>query len=190
MASKFHRGAIVYTQNGRRYTVEDVDDGVVYCTLPNGAETEFSEVSLLTEAEWLARTDNKAGLVYGKLKQAKVYLTAAPKLDRAAAEQVLAKIDRLKPGILDFIAFTVATRALSESGEAAPANLSIAKCREIFDAARPEARATLAASILLTPPEAFVGAGKLGDNLMRAMIEKGTAGQAEAFEEFCDRPRQ
>jgi hypothetical protein len=189
MASKFRRGTIAYTQNGRRYTVEDVDDGVVYCLLPSGAETEFSEASLLTEAEWAARTDNKSGLVYGKLKQSRAYAISAPKLDRIAAEQVLMKIDRVKPGIVDFIAFTVATRILSESGEAPPAGLSIVKCRDIFEAAAPEVRATLAASILQTPPEAFVGAGKLGDNLMRAMLEKGMTGQEDAFEEFCDRPR-
>lgn len=191
MAAKFHRGAIAYTQNGRRYTVDDVDDGMVYCLLPNGAETEFSDASLLTEAEWAGRSDNKSGLVYAKLKQARAYSASAPKLDRIAAEQVLAKIERLKPSILDYIAFTIAERILEETGDVPPqAGLSIAKCREIFDAAKPETRATLAASILQTPPEALVGAGKLGDNLMRAMLDKGMAGQADAFEDFCDRPRQ
>ncbi len=190
MASKFHRGAVAYTSNGRSYVVDEVDDGIVYCSTESGAETEFAEVNLLTEAEWNARTDNKSGLVYARLKQARAYAAPPPKLDRAAAEQLLVKIERLMPGMLDYAAYTVASRILAEGGDGdlAP-GLSIVKCREVFDAARPEQRAALLASILDTPAEALVGAGRLGDNLMRAMLEKGMAGQTEAFEEFGDRRR-
>src|SRR5580700_9956894 len=63
MITKFRRGAIVYTQNGRSYVVDEVTDGTVYCSSSNGAETEFSEATLMTEAEWTARSDSKSGLI-------------------------------------------------------------------------------------------------------------------------------
>ena len=47
----------------------------------------------------------------------------------------------------------------------------------------------LLASLLGTPPEVLVNAARLGDNLMRALIEKGMTAQATEFDEFCDRPR-
>ena len=190
MASKFRRGATVYTANGRSYVVAEVDDGVVYCSTPGGAETEFAEANLLTEAEWTARSDNKAGLIYARLRQARAYAAPPPKLDRLGAEQVLAKIERLMPGMLDYAAFTIAARILVDSGDAALADeLSIVKCREVFEAATPELRASLVASLLATPPDALIGAGRLGDNLMRAMLDKGVAGQEADFEAFGDRRR-
>jgi len=195
MPGKFPRGAIAYTQAGRRYTVEDVADGTVYCVGDNGAETEFAETALLTEAEWTARSEKRAGNVYDRIKRARAYAVPAPpgpggRFDRAAATTFLARADKLSPGLLDFAAFTVAGRILAETGEAALAEtLSISKCRAVFDAAAPEIRAGLLASLLATPPDVLLNAARLGDNLMRALIAKGMAGQAEAFEEFCDRPR-
>ena len=91
MVTKFRRGAIAYTQNGRSYVVDEVADSTVYCSSENGAETEFSEATLLTELEWAARSDNKSGLVYAKLRQSRLYSSSLPKLDRAGAEQVLTK---------------------------------------------------------------------------------------------------
>ena len=191
MTAKFRPGATVYTANGRNYVVDEVDDGVVYCSTPGGAETEFAEANLLTEAEWNARGGNKAGLIYARLRQARAYAAPPPKLDRAGAEQLLAKIERLMPGMLDYAAFTIAARILAEAGDAALASgLSIVKCREVFDAAAPELRASLLASLLATPPDALIGAGRLGDNLMRAMLDKGMAGQEADFEAFGDRKRE
>lgn len=191
MASKFRRGAIAYAPNGRSYIVDEVEDGVVYCSSANGAETEFSEASLLTEAEWATRSDNKIGLLYARLRQSRLYAAAPAKVDRAAADLMLAKIERLMPGILDFTAFTIAARILAEAGDAQlEAQLSITKCREIFDAAKAEVRAGLLASILGMQPDVLVGAGKLGDNLMRALIAKGMADRAAAFESFSDRRRK
>jgi hypothetical protein len=190
MASKFHRGAIAYTQNGRSYIVDEVDGGVVYCSAESGAETEFPESALLTEAEWTARLDSKKGSLYARVKQGRLYSALPAKVDRAAAEQMLAKIERLKPGMLDYAAFTIAARTLAEAGDAdQAADLSIVKCREIFDAAKPEIRAGLLAAIIDAPPAALVGAGRLGDNLMRALLDKGMIEHAAAFEEFGDRRR-
>lgn len=190
MVSKFRRGMIAYTSNGRRYTVDDVDDGMVYCSTEGGAETEFAEKNLLTEAEWQVRSGNKAGLVYARLKQARLYTAAPPRIDQGAADRVLAKADRLMPGLLDYAAFATATRILAEAGDGAlVAGLSIVKCRDVFEAAKPEIRLNLLASLLGTPPQLLAGADGLGDNLMRAMLEKGMAGQATAFESFCDRRR-
>ncbi len=191
MASKFRRGATAYTSNGRSYVVDEVEDGVVYCSSENGAETEFSEASLLTEAEWEARSGGKRGLIYSQLRQSPLYGAVPPKVDRAGAEVVLAKIERLMPGILDFAAFTVASQILADAGEGRlEAELSIAKCREIFDAAKPEVRAGLLASILGMQPDVLVGAGALGDNLMRALLAKGMGDRAAAFENFGDRRRR
>jgi hypothetical protein len=190
MAGKFPRGAIAYTQNGRRYTVEETADGTAYCIGDNGAETEFAESALFTEAEWTARNAKRAGNVYDRIKRARVYQTAAGKLDRAAATALLARVDKLSPGILDFTAFTVAGRVLAEAGEAHLADgLSISKCRSVFEASAPEIRASLLAALLATPVDVLLNAARLGDNLMRALIDKGMAAQAEAFDEFCDRPR-
>lgn len=195
MPGKFPRGAIAYTQNGRRYTVEEIADGTAYCVGDNGAETEFAESALFTEAEWAARSEKRSGNVYDRIKRARPY--AAPthrdskgKLDRNAATTVLARVDKLSPGILDFTAFTIAGRILAETGEAHLADgLSIGKCRAVFDAAPVEIRASLLAALLSTPLDVLLNAARLGDNLMRALIEKGMATQAEAFDAFCDRPR-
>jgi hypothetical protein len=195
MPGKFPRGSVAYTQNGRRYTVEDVADGTVYCVGENGAETEFAESALLTEAEWAARNEKRAGNIYDRIKRARLYagptnLGTSAKLDRGAATTLLARVDKLSPGILDFTAFTIAGRILAEAGEAHLADgLSISKCRAVFEAASPETRASLLASLLSTPPDVLLGAARMGDNLMRALIEKGMAAQADAFDEFCDRPR-
>jgi hypothetical protein len=210
MPGRFPRGSIAYTQNGRRYTVEDVADGTVYCLGDNGAETEFAESGLMTEAEWAARAEKRVGNVYDRIKRSRLYAgplnsgasnvghsnSARPnsgmgaKLDRAAATMILARVDKLSPGILDFAAFTTAERILAETGEAQLADgLSISKCRAVFEAASPETRASLLASLLSTPPDVLLNAAGMGDNLMRALIDKGMAAQAEAFDEFCDRPR-
>jgi hypothetical protein len=92
--------------------------------------------------------------------------------------------------MLDFTAFTVAARTLAETGDAdQAAELSIAQCRKIFDEAKPEIRASLLAAIIDAPPVALVSAGRLGDNLMRAMLDKGMAEHASAFQGFGDRQR-
>lgn len=191
MASRFTPGATVYTTDGRSYIVEDVEDGVVYCKTSGGAETEFAESSLLTEAEWAAKTGGRRDLFYARLRQARAYSVAAGKQDRATSEKLLVRIDRLAPGLLDFTAFSVAERVATESGDQAlAATLSIPKCREVFDAATPDARLGLVAGMLGMTTDALADAGRLGENLMRALIEKGLAAKAGAFEAFCDRPRR
>jgi hypothetical protein len=191
VASKFRPGATVYDKNGRAYVVETVEDGVVYCSAPNGTEAEFPETSLQTEAEWGARADGKRGLVYERLRQARIYNTPTVRVDKSGSERVVAKLERLSPGLLDFAAFTTATQILSEIGESGlVAGLSIAKCREVFDQAKPEAQATVIAGLLGAHPHALVEAGGLGDNLLRAMIAKGLAEHEESFEQFRDRRRR
>jgi hypothetical protein len=190
MASKFWRGSVAYTETGRRYTVEAVEDGTVYCVAESGAETEFSEAAMLTEAEWTARAGRHSKQVYDRLKQSRLYAAPAGRLDRAGAVAVLAKVERASPGILDFVAFTTAARILADSGEAElAARLSITKCRAVFEGAAPEVRAGLVAVTLATQADMLVNAARLGDNLMRALVEKGLAPRAAEFEEFCDRPR-
>jgi hypothetical protein len=85
----------------------------------------------------------------------------------------------------------VATRTMEDNGDRdLVSGLSIVKCRASFDAVGPDIRATLLAGILATPAGALVDAGRLGDNLMRAMLEKGLAAQSAAFESFRDRRRR
>jgi hypothetical protein len=80
---------------------------------------------------------------------------------------------------------------LQDAGEgAAVAGLSIAKCRDVFDAATPEARATLLAALLSAQPAALVEAARLGENLLRALLDKGLVAHAEEYDAFCDRPRR
>jgi hypothetical protein len=191
MAPRFHRGAVAYAKDGRTYVVDEVEDGVVYCSSPSGAETEFAEPLLLTEAEWAARSDGKRATLYERLKRAGAYASPPGKSDRAGSEQLLAKIERLSPGILDFTAFAVAKRIMEASGDRGlVAELSIVKCREVFEAAQPEGRANLLAEVLGIRPDALASAGKLGDNLMRAMIDKGLSASGAEFDEFRDRPRR
>ena len=191
MAPRCTPGATAYTKDGRSYIVDDVEDGVVYCRTKGGAETEFPEEELLAESEWAAKTGGRRDLFYTRLKQSKPYSTHSGKQDRATSETLLAKIQRLSPGLLDFTAFTVATRVMIENGDQAlVSSLSILKCREVFDGAAPEVRLGLVAGLLGMNPDALVDAGRLGDNLMRALIDKGMTSHAEAFEEFCDRPRR
>lgn len=191
MAARFVRGAIAYTKDGRSYVVDEVEDGIVYCRTQGGAETEFAEAALLNETEWSAKSDGRRDLFYTRLKQSKSYTIASGRQDRTTSQTLLARIDKLSPGILDFTAYTVAERAMIENGDQAlVSSLSILKCREVFDSASPEIRLGLLANLLGMRPEALVDAGRLGDNLMRALIEKGLAAHAEAFEEFCDRPRR
>jgi hypothetical protein len=191
MVPRFSRGAVAYARDGRSYVVDEVDGGIVYCSASNGTETEFPESALLNEAEWNARSDGRRDVSTTRLKQSRAYTTSAPKLDRAACERLLAKIALLSPGILDFAAFTVATRTMEENGDRdLVAGLSIVNCRKIFDAVAPEIRVTLLAGLLSTPAGVLVDAGRLGDNLMRAMLEKGLVPHAAAFESFRDRRRR
>jgi hypothetical protein len=191
MASRFSPGSIAYARDGRSYTVEIVDGGTVYCTASNGIETEFPEASLLSESEWAARSDGRRDVSYSRLKQARAYSASGEKLERAVAEVLLAKTEKLSPSLLDFTAFTVAQQILTENGDddLVP-GLSIVKSRQIFDEAKPEIRARLLAGVLGARADTLASAVKLGDNLLRAMLEKGLAAHASAFEDFLDRPRR
>lgn len=169
--------------------MDEVADGLVYCTAPGGAETEFPESQLMNEAEWTARTGGRRDMLYSRLKQARAYGSQKAVLDHAGAQRLVTKAEQLFPGILDFIAFTVASRVLSENGDQSfIPELSIIKCREIFDGAPVETRAALIAGQLGTPPDKMISAAGLGDNLARAMIEKGL--NVDAFEAFGSRRRQ
>ncbi len=192
MSSRFPRGSTVYAKDGRSYIVEEVADGIVYCTTSNGTETEFPESLLTTESERAvrARGQAKREVPYARMKQARHFLPAGEKLDAAASERMLAKADRLSAGLLDFTAFTVATRILAEHKEDDLASqLSIRKCREMFDAAPQAVRARLLAELLGANPDALVSAGGLGDNLLKAMVTQGLEAHAAAYEDFQDRPR-
>ena len=191
MTERFPVGSTAYTKEGHPYTVEEVAGGIVYCSLPNGTETDFPECSLLSEQEWAGRSSGQDDVVYGRIKRAKAYEAPTAKLNPAASAKVLARCEGLSPGLLDFVAFTIGVQNLSESGhEDLLDGLSIVKCRDVFDSHTPEIQASALATILGSKADVFVGIADLGDNLMRAMIDKGMAGHASAFEEFCDRPRR
>jgi hypothetical protein len=191
MASRFTAGAKVYTQDGRSYVVEAVDGSTVYCTASNGAESEFPESALLTETQWAAKANGRRDVSYTRLKQSRLYTTISAKTDTTQAEQLLIKADRLEAGVLDFVAYHTASRVLTENkDEDLIPTLSIVKSRDIFDTARADIRAELLASVLATSPQKLIDAMGLGDNLLRAMIQKGLATHGEAFEDFVDKPRR
>ena len=187
--SRFPAGTKAYCKDGRVYVVDEVTDGMVYCRTDNGVEMEFPESALATPMEWAAQADGRRDLAYSRIKQSKAFTAPDGKLERAAAERLLGQADRLVMGLLDFAAFIAAARVLEEQ-KAPVDNLSIVKCRQVFDAALPEVRASLLATVLGVEPGTLIGAAKLGDNMARAMIDKGLALRAEAFEAFCDRPRK
>jgi hypothetical protein len=191
MASRFQPGVRAYDKDGRSYTVEVVDGGTVYCTASNGLETEFPESLLLTESQWTARGDGRRDISYARLKQARAYTATMEKVDRTTAEHLLMKAERLSPSVLDYTAFATAQRVLAENkDDDMIASLSIVKSREIFNESKPEIRAVLLAGVLGARLEALVSVAKVGDNVLRAMIEKGLATHGEDFEDFQDRPRR
>ncbi|PKU24116.1 hypothetical protein [Telmatospirillum siberiense] len=193
MRTRFPRGSTAYAKDGRSYIVEEVADGIVYCTTSNGTETEFPESKLMNAAEWEAAT--KVGLrrevSYLRMRQSPHFLPAGGTSDEAAADRLLVKADHISPGILDFAAFTVAERILAERKEEDLAGqLSVRKCREMFDAAPPSVRARLLAHLLGARPDALVSAGGLGENLLKAMVAKGLEPLQAAYEAFQDRPHR
>ena len=188
MTDRFPPGSTAYTKDGRAYTVDEAEDGVVYCSLPNGTETDFPESALLNEKEWASQSGGQDDVLYGRIKRAKPYAAPAEKLNAQAAEIVLSRAESLTPGVLDFAAFTIATRSLQDSGHGGQ-ELSIKKCRAVFDAHVPEVRVNALAHVLSTQAKILVNIANQGDNLVRALVEKGIAAHGDAFEEFCDRPR-
>ncbi|MDX2142174.1 MAG: hypothetical protein SFV19_02360 [Rhodospirillaceae bacterium] len=190
MASKFPRGATAYSKDGTAYIVEDVEAGLVYCSAENGVETEFPEATLMTESEWTAKTSVRRDVSYAKLRISRAYSAPVAKLDKGESTKLLAKVERLSPGLLDFTAMTVAARILADSHDHDQiASLSVKKCRALFDASSPDVRAGLLAGVLGVRPDIFVGMANVGDFLMQAMIDKGLAAHGEAYDRFCDRPR-
>ena len=104
---------------------------------------------------------------------------------------MLTKAERLTAGLIDFAAYRTATRVLTDNHDQEQvATLSIVKARDIYDAAKPEVRASLLAEVLLTEPAMLMKAVQLGDNVLRNLIDKGLAAHGNAFEDFCDRPRK
>jgi len=189
MPPRFPEGSTAYNKDGRDYTVEEVDGGMVYCTASNGVETEFPETALMNEAEWAARSDGRRDDAYVRIKGSRAYLAPTGNVSKPAAASVLKHAEGLFPGILDFAAFTAAERMLTESNDAGlVAGLSIIKCRDVFDGATPEVRNAVMAGVLGTPPETLASAAEVGDNLLRAMIEKSL--DSAAFDAFQDRPRR
>jgi hypothetical protein len=188
MPSRFPPGVTAYAKDGQRYIVEEVVRGVVYCHSDAGAEVEFAEALMTTEAEWLTQSGNRRDLLYARLRQSPLYAPYKGAMDKVAAEQLLARAASLLPGILDFVAMDTANRALVLSGNRSKPELSITKCREAFDAAPAQTRAYLLATLVGAAPDMLVSAAKIGDNLLRAMITKGL--DAAQFDDFGSRRRQ
>jgi len=195
MAHRFSPGDTVYGKDGRSYTVEAIDGNTVYCKSQNGAETEFPLEMLFTQSAWTQSdaqsTHGKREISYSRLRQSRHYTPGEMKIAPAAAEQLLAKANRLSPCLIDFVAFTVAARFLAEHrDEELVDQLSIVKSRAVFDDTPAAVRVRVMAELLEAQPQALVSAAGLGDNLLRAMIDKGLASHEAAFEDFQDRPRK
>jgi hypothetical protein len=191
MTERFPPGSTAYTKDGRAYTVEEVAGGIAYCSLPNGTETDFPESQLLTAAEWSGQSGGQDDVLYGRIGRAKPYTAPAAKIDGSAAEKVVQRADKLSPGLIDFAAFTIAQRALTDSGHTVQSEgLSIIKCRKVFDERPPEVQLNALAFVLGADTKVLAGMANVGDNLIRAVLDQGLAPHAAAFEEFCDRPRR
>jgi len=185
MAERFQRGGVAYAKDGRKYRVDDVEDGIVYCSASSGAETEFAPDQLLNQTEWDTRGKAERDKVYGRLKLSDAYAKPGPRLDKGAGEKALAVIGRLMPALLDFAAYRIAVDFLTQAGEEAlVAGLSIVKCRAVFDAASLAVRIGLLARILGVPPKTLTDAAQIGDNLMRAILSKGMESYEESLADF------
>ena len=188
MENRFPPGSTAYTKDGRAYTVEEVDGGIVYCSLPNGTETDFSESTLFNEEEWATKSSAQEDVIYGRIKRAAPYSAQIAEVNLQAAETFLLRANNLVPGLLDVVAYFVAANSLSDSGNSSY-SLSIKKCRAVFDAHTPDVRLSALAHTLQTEVQILVDVSSHGDNLIRALIEKGISTHDTAFDEFCDRPR-
>ncbi len=195
MDHRFSPGDTVYGKDGRAYTVEAIDGNTVYCTSSSGAETEFPLDMLFTRSAW-TQSDTSARpshreISYPRLAQSRHYIAGSTKIAPGAAEHLLARINALFPSLTDYAAFTVAARFLAEhKDDELIDQLSIVKSRAVFDGAPVGVRARLLAELLEAQPEALASAAGLGDNLLRAMIDKGLAAHEAAYDEFQDRPRK
>lgn len=191
MSERFPEGSTAYTKDGRAYTVEEVAGGIVYCSLPNGTETDFPEEQLLTAAEWGAQTGGQDDVLYSRIARAKAYAAPAAKIAPKDAAAFLSRADQMSAGLLDFAAFTIAEHALADSGHGAQTEgLSIIKCRKVFDERAPEVQLSALASVLGADANVLAGMSKVGDNLIRAVLDQGMTPHAAAFDAFCDRPRR
>ena len=185
MAERFQRGGVAYAKDGRKYRVDEVEDGIVYCSSDAGAEAEFAVDQLMTQSEWDARGKGDRDRIYAKLKVADAYARPGPRLEKGAGEKVIAAIGRLMPALLDFAAYRVAVDFLTQSGEGASvAGLSIVKCRQVFDGAPLDIRIGILARTLGVPPKTLIDAAQIGDNLMRAILSKGMEAYPESLAEF------
>ena len=191
MAERFPEGSTAYTKEGRAYTVEEVADGTVYCSLPNGTETDFPESALFNEQEWGARSGGQDDVVYGRIKRAKEYAAPDAKIKAKDAQTVLKRADSMRAGLLDFTAYTIGVWCMKDAGQNDQADsLSIVKCRAVFDSHSPEVQASALATVLGAKATVLASLAELGDNLLRATIDQGMAGHEAAYEAFCDRPRR
>jgi hypothetical protein len=185
MAERFQRGGVAYAKDGRKYRIDDIEDGIIYCSSAAGAETEFAADQLLNQAEWDARGKSERDKIYSRLKLSDAYAKPGPRLDKGAGEKVLAAIGRLMPALLDFAAYRIAVDFLQQAGEPDHvAGLSIVKCRTVFDSATLDVRIGLLARILGVAPKTLIDAAQIGDNLMRAILSKGMAAYEESLTEF------
>jgi hypothetical protein len=185
MAERFARGGVAYAKDGKKYRVDDVEDGTVYCSSPSGAETEFAAEHLLSEAEWESRSARDRDKIYGRLKLSDAYTNPGVRLDKGAGERVLAAIGRLMPELLGFAAYQIAADLLQQGGDGTlVSSLSVAKCRAVFDEATLDVRIGLLARVLGVAPKTLIDAGQIGDNLMRAILAKGIAAQEEKLAAF------
>ena len=185
MVERFRVGGHAYAKDGRKYRIDEVEDGIVSCSSDAGAETEFPADQLLSQAEWEARGQGDRDRVYGKLKISDAYAKPGPRLEKGAGEKVIAAIGRLMPALLDFAAYRIAADFLASSGEAGSvAGLSIVKCRQVFDSAPLDVRIGLLARTLGVPPKTLLDAAQIGDNLMRAILSKGMEAYPESLADF------
>src|SRR5882757_9844219 len=102
MAKEFARGETVYAKDGKKYRVDDVEDGIVYCSSSSGAETEFAADQLFSGEEWEARSAGDRDRLYGRLKVSEAYTKPGPRLDKGSGEKVLAVLGRLMPELVPF----------------------------------------------------------------------------------------
>ncbi len=191
MTERFLPGSTAYTKDGRAYTVDEAEDGVVYCTLPNGAETDFPESALFNEKEWASRSGSQDDVLYGRIKRNPTYAAPSASLDRTAAKKIIARSDQLAPGVIDFVAYEIASRSVEASGHSDQREgLSIVKSRAVFDSHPAEIQVSALARVLGAEPSVLISVADLGENILKAIIDKGVALHHDAFEDFCDRPRR
>jgi hypothetical protein len=170
--TRFQAEDVVYTKDGRKYYVDLVEDGIVFCSTANGAEADFHPDQLLTEAEWEAE---QATRHRSAIPLPNGFRSPAPRPgDIKRCERVIAEVNRLLPDLLGYTAFRVADTILREqSGEGVGVGETKAVIAAFNQTVPPVEQVNLLAAVIGATPDVLIGMLEMSDQEKRQVLGFG-----------------